>query len=131
MNADAVVLDYVTELLVREGQERKEAGEGGKGWEKGGEEGKKVPRICHPAWSNYCYTLYIRGVVDSLCKNGMDALYTWIHIVQMSLLRERPRLPSYFPNQVHVYSSMLPIHVSWEPDQSYYVKVAPVVSLSW
>ena len=50
-----------------------------------------------------------------------------IHIVQMTSLRERPRLPSYFPHIV----STFPIHVSWEPDQSYHVKMAAVVSLSW
>ena len=27
--------------------------------------------------------------------------------------------------------SMFPIHVSWEPDQSYYVKMAIAISLSW
>ena len=47
--------------------------------------------------------------------------------MQMSSLRERPRLPSYFPSIL----STFPIHVSWEPDQSYHVKIAPVVSLSW
>ena len=45
-----------------------------------------------------------------------------IHIVQITSLRERPRLPSYF---LSILSSF-PIHVSWEPDQSYHV-----VSLSW
>ena len=50
-----------------------------------------------------------------------------IHIVQMASLRERPRLPSYFLSIV----STFPIHVSWEPDQSYHVKMAAVVSLSW
>ena len=48
-----------------------------------------------------------------------------IHIVQTTSLRERPRLPSYFPSIL----STFPIYVSWEPDQSYHVKMAPVVSL--
>ena len=50
-----------------------------------------------------------------------------IHNVQMTSLRERPLLPSYFPSIL----STFPIHVSWEPDQSYHVKMDPVVSLSW
>ena len=50
-----------------------------------------------------------------------------IHFVQMTSLRERPRLPSYFPSIL----STFPIHVSWEPDQSYHVKMTPGVSLSW
>ena len=44
------------------------------------------------------------------------------NLVQMTSLRERPRLPSYFPSIL----STFPIHVSWEPDQSYHVKMAPV-----
>ena len=42
--------------------------------------------------------------------------------MQMTSLRERPRLPSYFPSIL----STFPTHVSWEPDQSYHVKMAPV-----
>ena len=41
--------------------------------------------------------------------------------MQMTSLRKRPRLPSYFPN----IFSMFPIHVSWDPGQSYLVKMAP------
>ena len=48
------------------------------------------------------------------------------NLVQMTSLRERPLLPSYFPSIL----STFPIHVSWEPDQSYPVKMDPVVSLS-
>ena len=48
--------------------------------------------------------------------------------MQTSSLRERPRLLSYISQ---VYFSTFPIDVFWEPDQSYHVKMAPVVGLSW
>ena len=46
-----------------------------------------------------------------------------IHIVLMTSLRNHPRLPSTF--------STFLIRVCWEPDHSYHVKMAAVVSLSW
>ena len=63
----------------------------------------------------------------SISKKFPIGLKLGIHTVQTTSLRERPRLPSYFPSIL----STFPIHVSWEPDQSYHVKMAPVVSLSW
>ena len=46
-----------------------------------------------------------------------------IHTVLMTSLRNNPRLPSTF--------STFLIRVCWEPDHSYHVKMAAVVSLSW
>ena len=45
--------------------------------------------------------------------------------MQTTSLRESLLLPSYFPSIL----SSFPIHVSWEPDQYYHLKMAPVLEL--
>ena len=45
--------------------------------------------------------------------------------MQTTLLRESPRLPTYFPSILSTFH----IHVSWEPDQSYHVMPVSLIAL--
>ena len=45
--------------------------------------------------------------------------------MQTTSLRESPRLPTYFPSILSTFH----IHVSWEPDQSYYVMPVSLIAL--
>ena len=86
-----------------------------------------IPHTCWHWKGHFSQILQGSRTSQCVCYRVSYPQGNHIHIVQMTSLSKRPRLPSYFPSIL----STFPIHTSWEPDQSYHVKMAPVESLSW